>query len=643
MTLKSQLRVSIVTMVTMAVVAQSIASLRFAAEDKFRDALERAQAIAEQVRHLVVQRVNEQARAAAPAPTTLGELKELMQKLVENDPALPDLLLKTGANASAVVEIMVCDDVGIILASSLPQRQRLTYQSLPDLNEWQKRPLWDRIMEVLIQSQSRDYAIVTPIGLQGGALPQPILNIRVVVSTVLIRTAILPHVQTLAAVSLLSLLGSILLAYLFSNVVLRSLDRLSRRIESIATGQYTTRPPAPAKEAKEFADMQSKLDVLSQQFRGAREDMVHLRNNIERMVERLEESVLLFSPDLQLVSANRSVERLLGTDPTEMTGRALEDLFPPATPLGGLLDESIRNRHPVSDAQILLDRGEAGPIRLLVNVEFLESSPGEARPGVMVTFRDAETRRQLRSQLDISTRLAAISRLTGGVAHEIKNPLNAMALHLEILRSKLGAEEHVEQELRVIGGEIARLDRVVKTFLDFTRPVDLRLRNVNLADMTRQIMTLVRPDAERAQVDLDVDLAENVPPIRGDDDLLKQALLNVINNGIEAMKNGGRLAVQVAREGEEVVVSIADQGVGIPAEVCDKIFNLYFTTKQKGSGIGLAMTFRIVQLHNATIDFNSRPGEGTTFRLRFPAAEATSEPSNGKPVEDFSEAGAGKR
>jgi hypothetical protein len=625
MSLKSRLRISIVTLVTLLVIAQSVVSLRFAAEDKFGDALDRSQAIAEQVRHLVLQRVNEQARSVEQPPSTMEEMRVLWHRLVEDDVALPDLLIKTAANASAVIEIMVCDDSGLILASSLPKRQRLTYESLPDLSIWLKRPLWDRLADVLVGSQAKDYAIVQPIGVIGQQ--RPILNIRVVVSSVLVRRAILPHVQTLAAVSLLSLIASILLAYLFTNVLLRSLDRLSQRIESIATGEYI--PPAnpgPQKEAKEFVDMQSKLDVLSQQFRGAREDMVQLRGNMERLLQRLEEGFLLFGPDGTLMRASRSVERILADSPDRFEGRAIADLFPPSTPIGALVASALGEKKSVRDELVTLERGAAGPVRLLVNIEPMAGFPDPGSTSTLLTLRDAESRREIRSQLDISTRLAAISRLTGGVAHEIKNPLNAMALHLEILKGKLNGDSRVERELAVIGGEIARLDRVVKTFLDFTRPVELRLRDLNMVELARQVAALVWPDAERCGIKIELDARKKQAFVRGDEDLIKQALLNVVNNGIEAMKNGGHLRLTVESAADSVLITVSDEGSGIPPEVREKIFNLYFTTKEKGSGIGLAMTFRIVQLHNATMDFTSTPGVGTTFRLRFPAAEPESAP-----------------
>ena len=156
--------------------------------------------------------------------------------------------------------------------------------------------------------------------------------------------------------------------------------------------------------------------------------------------------------------------------------------------------------------------------------------------GTLVTLRDVESRRQLEQQLDFSSRLAAISRLTGGVAHEIKNPLNAMALHLEVLRGKLDGEQ---PEIEVIGREIKRLDTVVKTFLNFNRPVDLNYKPIDFNDLVKQVLALVSVDANAKNVALKTVLQADQLWINGDPDLLKQAILNVINNGMEAMHGRG--------------------------------------------------------------------------------------------------------
>lgn len=228
---------------------------------------------------------------------------------------------------------------------------------------------------------------------------------------------------------------------------------------------------------------------------------------------------------------------------------------------------------------------------------------------------------RLASQLDVATRLAAISRVTGGVAHEIKNPLNAIVLRLDLLRERLGRpEEELLQEIDIISKEVMRLDRVVKTFLDFSRPVEVHMQDLELAAVASEVADLMTPHAGLWRVGIEFSRNSGNTLIRGDPDMLKQAILNLVSNAIEAMKRqGGHLRLAVGGDGDVVTLEVSDTGPGIPPEARDKVFQLYFTTKSKGSGIGLAMTYRAVQLHNGTIEFTSESGVGTTFQLRLPA------------------------
>ena len=209
--------------------------------------------------------------------------------------------------------------------------------------------------------------------------------------------------------------------------------------------------------------------------------------------------------------------------------------------------------------------------------------------------------------------------MTSGVAHEVKNPLNAMVLQLELLKAKLGDQQkQVSPQIEVLSAELRRLDRVVKTFLDFTRPVELHLMDVEVPTLIREVFTLAEPQAAQNNVQLILDSNGAPPRLRLDPDLMKQALLNLVLNGCQAMPQGGQLKVTPRAYSDRLDLEIADQGIGIPPEVRSKIFALFFSTKPNGSGIGLAMAFRIVQLHNGKLDFASEVNRGTTFRVSLP-------------------------
>jgi signal transduction histidine kinase len=215
--------------------------------------------------------------------------------------------------------------------------------------------------------------------------------------------------------------------------------------------------------------------------------------------------------------------------------------------------------------------------------------------------------------------MAAIGRLTAGVGHEVKNPINAIVVHLELLRNKLAGDSGpAARHLQIIDSEIRRLDRVVQMLADFSRPVELHLREQDLSEIVDDVLTLASAEFSRRNVNIVSQLPALALPVNVDTDLLKQAVLNVVQNGAQAMPDGGKLEIVLEDDGKTALLRIADDGPGIPEEIREKIFNLYFSTKESGSGIGLAMTYRILQLHHGSIAVKSKMGSGTEFQLRVP-------------------------
>jgi signal transduction histidine kinase len=217
--------------------------------------------------------------------------------------------------------------------------------------------------------------------------------------------------------------------------------------------------------------------------------------------------------------------------------------------------------------------------------------------------------------------MAAIGRLTSGVGHEVKNPINAIVVHLELLKTKLGdGGAAASRHLEVIDAEIHRLDRVVQTLVDFSRPVELQLREQDLRSVIGDVLALAAEELATHKIALVSRMPLKPLVAHCDADLLKQAVLNVIQNGAQAMPEGGKLEVVLEEDRKFAVLRIADEGIGIPNEIREKIFDLYFTTKSGGSGIGLAMTYRILQLHYGSVELQSNRDSGTEFQLRIPLA-----------------------
>src|SRR5690606_24973984 len=245
---------------------------------------------------------------------------------------------------------------------------------------------------------------------------------------------------------------------------------------------------------------------------------------------------------------------------------------------------------------------------------------------------------EVQSTLRYSRKLAALGRLTAGVAHEVKNPLNAMTIHLELLRSKLtaararvaagvggpsaaAADDAALEHVSVIGSEIKRLDQVVQGFLKFMRAEDLKLRPVDVRELLEGIARVVEPDAAASHIRVICEQPSQAPFVQGDPEALRQALLNLALNACQAMPDGGTLRLtSKVLSGRRVAITVEDTGVGIATADLPRIFDLYFTTKPGGSGIGLSMVYRTVQRHDGEIEVQSTPGTGTTVRMVLPEA-----------------------
>jgi signal transduction histidine kinase len=263
--------------------------------------------------------------------------------------------------------------------------------------------------------------------------------------------------------------------------------------------------------------------------------------------------------------------------------------------------------------------------RVQISLDFIQEKGTQI--GALLTMRDAESARRIEDEIELSRRISASGRVTRGVAHEVKNPINAIVLHLQLLRNKLQQlDPDTSRHVDIIDSEIHRLDRVVQILVDFTRPRDLRLEDTDLRLVLDEVSLLAAPDAAQHGVKIVRELPDDPVPVKVDVDFIKQAMLNVVLNGVQAMPSGGTLTIAARRNDDTVVTEVRDQGTGIPAGVQDKIFELYFTTKETGSGIGLAQTYQIMQWHYGSVDFESAERQGTTFRLRLPLAEQRSAP-----------------
>src|SRR6266566_1608616 len=450
---------------------------------------------------------------------------------------------------------------------------------------------------------------------------KPFGEVRVIVDSALLVQSIQEGLRTGGIIVLVALVVSALLAALVTGITLAPLRDITVQLDRISAGQFDAlHPGAQTLEASgdEFGLMSRKISQVGQQLRGVHEIFSTMRENMNSVMAGLEDGLLLFTRDARAVMISPAAEKFLGAPAGHFLGRRVTEIFPAGHPLCGALRIESDELSEVA-AETELETSE-GLKRVGVSVQAIQED-GE-RMGALVTLRDLDSLESINTQLQVSERLAALGRITAGVAHEVKNPLNSMRLWLENLKESLPAESDgaSQQAVQVLDKEIDRLDAVVKRFLDFTRPMDVRLEPTQLAELLKEVLEFAQPQLQKSNIQLAQLLPIDVPEVYVDRALLKQAVLNLVLNAAEAMPSGGQLRLVLSRRGEMAEITVGDTGKGIPLENRQNIFQLFFTTRPGGSGIGLASTFRIVQLHNGSIDFTSEVGRGTTFRIELPLA-----------------------
>ncbi|MGB7217572.1 MAG: ATP-binding protein [Vicinamibacterales bacterium] len=470
-------------------------------------------------------------------------------------------------------------------------------------------------------------------------------SIRLGVSTLLIRDDITKALRPALVAVAVALVGSSVVAMLLAQLLLRPIHVLRRSLTRLGERDFDV---ADALPRDEFGELGESLAVASARLLADRAGSGE-RRQPEPLTSWLEDSIAVFDAEGALVFASSGMRATL---PPDALGQSVSHLFTPEHPYRTLVEEGLARGQSNGPLTVLLpparpgsDTSPAAPAgEQVVRSDVLRSRNGKLA-GVLIVARDADRLRQVQFTLNHSRRMAALGRLSAGLAHEIKNPLNATMIRLELLRQQLspagtesvapirradgtsiagsepGEASDLGEHVEVIAAQIRRLDEVVQGFLKFIRPEDIRLQPVALADILAGIMPIIEAEAQSHGVVVRTDVPAGLPDLAADQAMLEQALLNLAINACQAMREGGVLRIAAAPTwGRYVAVQVEDNGIGIPPADLDRIFDLYFTTKEGGSGIGLSMVFRAVHLHGGEITVESTPGRGTTFRLLLPQA-----------------------
>jgi signal transduction histidine kinase len=543
---------------------------------------------------------------------------------LRDDPGLR-AILESSIYGESVTDAVILDARGVIVASSDQTIVGRAPARAMDLGAVVNAGPIEQL-RVISARDGRTLELRQPLKLGDEAFG----TIRIGISTLLMRRDLSAALRPAFIIAAAALVIGVIVAASLAQLLLRPIHVIRSGLTRLGKGEFGVTLDLPPGD--EFGELGSFFNTVSQQLSADRTLLAGQKAHLQSAVEHLEDAVALFNPSGELLFSNPAMQPTL---PADAIGRALQGLLPTGHQYRTLVEETLASRTsrgPVQDGE-----------RLLMT-HAISGVDGEL-VGVLLVDRNIAYLSRMQSTLAYSQKLVALGRLTAGIAHEVKNPLNAMMIHLELLRTKIRratpqpvavgagsevsadvragssrAKEDALQHVEIIESEIRRLDEVVQGFLKFTRPEDLRLQPVRVSSIFDEILPVIEPEAQTNNVRVIVDCPASAC-VNGDAAMLRQAFLNLAMNACQAMPNGGALRLTCAPGSRDrVEVRVEDSGVGIPRENLDRIFDLYFTTKDHGTGIGLSMVYRIIQLHDGDVEVQSTPGRGTTFKVMLPAA-----------------------
>jgi signal transduction histidine kinase len=555
---------------------------------------------------------------------------------LSRDPGMRSIL-ESSLYAKGVTFAALADAQGFAVAHADRRREGLPLAGAANIGELLSRSSMMQL-RAIYSDQGRNLEFRQPLRIGDTDFG----SIRVGVSTLLIRRDLNDSLVSPLLTASLALTIAVFVATLLAQLLLRPIHVIRSGLTRLGRGEFGVR--LDLNQQDEFGELGTFFNAISAQLSADRSQMAGQVANLESAVERLEDAVAIVTAKGELLFANPAMRSLL---PDATVGTHLDRLVPPDHPMRRLTAETLASRQSRGPISATFSEGLAGDATTgerLIQTHPVSDPAGDL-VGIMLIVRNLEYLSQVQSTVRYSRKLAALGRLSAGVAHEVKNPLNAMMIHLELLRQQFAIHTPVVERrgghgaaavatavappanagqalkhVDVIAAEIRRLDEVVQGFLKFTRPEDLKLQPVRLSLLFDEVIPIVRPEAARTRVNLAVE-CDTALEVNGDPAMLRQAFLNLALNACQAMPGGGSLTIRCApARRNHIAITFADTGVGIRPEDLKRIFDLYFTTREKGSGIGLSMVYRTVQMHDGEIEVQSTPGKGTTFRVLLPEA-----------------------
>jgi len=525
---------------------------------------------------------------------------------LKSDAALRALLASTQAFGWAVVRARVLDQQGVVMVAPDNEDGGKSQRPLPSMSVLQNTlSNWWPIASLEALSYQREYAIARPIEIAG----KPFASVSVTITTALIAA----QARSLALV-FAAFIAVDLVAVTIAATVLRNLMFQGFSLISAGLGR--------SDEARSIDSAGNDLSGLADRFKRLSRQ-VHTESgrwetrpsHAFEMIRSIRDGVILLDGDGILLFANPEAHAVLGIPRTgSAEGRLLRVLLRKNHPLVLMAEAAIESGAEAHDVPIKADHPDSQRASMLVSFFRLGSS--RSPMGLLLVLRDMNAVHELETVVEFSSRLARLGALISGVAHQLRSPLQSMSLRIGLLRDDASAGRDIGRHLDHLRNDVRRLDQSVEAMLRFMRPAELKLSEFNPNDLLTELSSSIKPGNVTVALRLD----SNLPCIRADRAMVSEALSNLIHNAVQAMPGGGAVTLLTTARSGIVEIEVSDLGEGIPPDKMEQIFDLYYTTKREGNGLGLPLALRAIELNQGTIEIASTVGEGTTCTVKFPVA-----------------------
>ena len=536
-------------------------------------------------------------------------------RALRNDRELRELLNSSVGYASSLLYAMIADQTGTAMVHNDPTREGQQVPAQPNLQELTARhalpPLWQ------LRDSPQIYEVTLPFNLDR----KPFGTVRLGIAVPLVRAQLQDTLRSTLLLAAFALLAALAVGIALSSTTLQPIRKLAEDMELLRRGQFDVGRSDGPKD--EFGKLAYQLQLLGRQMQSDRTRIAAERWQFQNAVDQLEDGIMFFDATGRVLFANRAVELPVGKPAQDVVHARLEDVLRPEHPLRPLVRKALETGEGSRNVTVEIP-AETGPVRFLVSI-FPLASERHVCDGAILLLRDlqsvAVSARTFQSLIQYSAQLAALGQVTSEVTHDVRNPLHAMVVHVAFLKERLGEQPpDVRRSLDVLDAEIKRADAVVTRYMQLVRPGDVSMKPVDVNAMLQEVSALLAGDWQAKGVSITFQPDPGLAPVLGDEEMLRRAFMNIVLNACQAMPDGGgQVTITTGLEGYDVAqIVVTDTGVGVPPEEVERIFGMYYTTKPGGSGIGLPLVRRVVDMHRGEFQFLSTVGRGTSVIIRLP-------------------------